>query len=179
APDGRWALPLAVIGAAVAQLTAARVLIGDAARPSGSLLYLLGLVPVVCQGVGVGWVRDRLRRRAEFAVAEGGALVALAGLATFAAGVALSFLAVSCEQPLTALQHLAPLVSLAALPVLMSGLLVHERLTPQAELAVFRTTGTAVALLGMAGMLLAVTLAWPQPLAVVLVCALNFGVLSW
>jgi hypothetical protein len=177
APEGRWALPVAVIGSAVAQVLAARVV--TESQPAGPLLSALGLLPVACQGSAVGWVRDRLRRRTEFGVPESATLLALAGLATFAAGLALGFLAVSCDEPLTAMQHLAPLVSLIALPVFMSGLLVQERLADDAELAVLRTTGTAVALTGMAGMLLAVTLAWPQPLAVVLVCALNFGVLSW
>src|SRR5205807_6695955 len=67
---------------------------------------------------------------------------------------------------------------LAGVPILAGGLLVHRGLAEEARNAGVRTAGTAVALAGMLIMLVAVVLAWPAPLTVLLVCALNFTVLT-
>src|SRR5262249_27332669 len=96
-----------------------------------------------------------------------------------AAVVTLGFLAATCPDPARAGQDLAPLVSVVAASVLACGLLVHRELEPHRELAVPRAAGTAVALLGAAGMLLALALAWPRPEALAVVGALNFGLLTW
>jgi hypothetical protein len=172
-----WVLPLAVVGAAATQLAAGRLLTGE--QPSPLVLLGLGVVPVACQCAGISWARERLRRRGDLGLAAGGGLLALLGLATFAVAVALAFLAASCAEPVRVLPTLAPLVAAAAMPVLLSGLLVHQGLEAQPDLAVLRTTGTAVALAGVALMLLALGLAWPLPYALVLVGLLNAAVLSW
>src|SRR5262249_55672442 len=64
-------------------------------------------------------------------------------------------------------------------PVLAAGLLVHNGLASDGARAAFRTAGTGVALGGVLVLLTAIGLAWPEPGAVLLVCALNFLVLTW
>src|SRR5262249_35591135 len=98
------------------------------------------------------------------------------GIATFALAVVLGFIAYRSDDLIDALHRLAVLVSLAGIPVFAGGLLVQCRLG--GDEAVLRTAATAVALAGMFLMVLAVFLAWPQPLAIVLVCALNFAMLT-
>jgi hypothetical protein len=102
----------------------------------------------------------------------------LLGCTAFALAVALGLLIYRCADVSVALERVAGLIALAGIPILAAGLLVHRGLTEESEHGAFRTAGTGVALLGMAVMLLAGVLAWPQPMALLIVCALDFAVLS-
>jgi hypothetical protein len=212
APEGRWLLPLAVLGASVSQLLAPHFL--KAPAPLGWFVFLAGL-PVGFFGLGVGGVLLKTVRSQPLEAVKARALLAFLGIASFALLAALGFLVffiVSDDQDVSlALHRLAVLIAAAGIPVLACGILVHRGLeangsttaeagavegaaeptgaspaalpgetlaSPAASLAALRTGGTMVLLAGMLVMLAGVALAWPQPGAVLLVCGLNFAVLT-
>src|SRR6185437_9562535 len=105
------------------------------------------------------------------------ALFVFLGLASFALFVALGFLLSRSGDLTRALPRLAVPFALAGVPILAGGLLVRRSL-PGEDGGAPRTAGTAVAFTGLAIMLSAVILAWPQPLAVLLVCLANAAILS-
>lgn len=183
--DQHWLLPLAVLGPAAGELLAS----WPKEAPGWLLLVLLGLVPVACQGASVGGLLRGTRRQELLTRRQAHEIFGLLGIATFTVAVALGFVVYRGGDVAAALQHLSPVVALAGIAPLLGGLTVHTRLlsptspTPGEgergdDLAPTRTAGTAVALTAMLVMLLAVALAWPLPLAVVVVCALNCAVLT-
>jgi hypothetical protein len=180
-------LTLAVVGAAGSQLFASRLL--DPDQPLR--LAILALVPVACfvlptVTVLLGLVRGA--RGADRCVGEQqvNGLFLFVGVAAFAVAIALGFLTSRAGDFVVALQHLAASVSVAGIPVLLSGLLVHQELAGgvstsdqrSAKIPGLRTAGTGVALAGMAIMLAALALAWPQPVVLLLVCAVDAAVFT-
>src|SRR5262249_37300629 len=65
-------------------------------------------------------------------------------------------------------------VALAGVPVMVTGILVH--CSPLS--GPLRAVGTSIAVAGMLILLAAVAMAWPQPVALIAVCALDFAVLA-
>jgi tetratricopeptide (TPR) repeat protein len=189
----RWLLALAVIGAAGSQLVMPRLLSLD--RPM--LLLALACVPVAFQGGTTLALLGALNRdvRGEGKRLEARpthALFIFLGAATFAVAVALGFLASRGGELAIVLPRIAVPVAVAGVPVLLAGLLVHRRLTGTSESEApsgpetasfqfggLRAAGTGVFLAGMALMLAALGLAWPQPLALVVVCAVDGAVLTF
>src|SRR5262249_4883262 len=139
-----------------------------------------------------------LRARARLRDPEAHTLFAFLGMATFPVAVALGFLVYWCADPALALERVAVFIALAGVPVLASGVLVHSSPGEPAALAAgsdypaanaagspgagvsasTRTIATSIALAGMLILLAAVVVAWPEPVALILVCALDFAVLS-
>src|SRR5262249_9661070 len=163
-----------LVGAAGSQLIVPRLL--DERHP---ILYVaLGCVPVACHLLACGVVVAGLGRalsRAEnqrLEIRQANALFVFLGLASFALFVALGFLLSRGGNLALALPRLAAPFALVGVPILAGGLLVRRGL-PREEGGGPRTAGTAVAFTGLALMLSAVVLAWPQPLAVLLVCLAN------
>lgn len=184
-PNGRWLLIVTVLGASASQLAVPRILGLPVVDRAPALLpfFLLGCLPVAAYGVGTGGYLYQLSARRPIDPRQGTALLAFLGLAAFPLIVALGFLVYWSSAIGVALERLAVLISLSGVPAVAGGLLVHRRLqvtsTPEAaSAAAIRTTGTAVGLAGMLLMLAAVVLAWPQPIAMILVCALNFAFLT-
>jgi hypothetical protein len=177
--DRRWLFALALVGAAGSQLIVPRLL--DEQHP---ILYVaLGCVPVACHLLACGVVVAGLGRalsRAEnqsLEIRQANALFVFLGLASFALFVALGFLLSRSSDLVRSLPRLAAPFALVGVPILAGGLLVRRGL-PREEGGGPRTAGTAVAFTGLALMLSAVVLAWPQPLAVLLVCLVNAAILS-
>lgn len=175
-PGGQAALTLAVVGTSAGQLLTQRLL--DPQQPLAWRIVLLALLPVACHSGGIGWLLDTTARRRPFGKAEAKGLLALLGTATFALAVTLGFLAHWTGDPTLALERIALGVALAGLPVLATGLLIERGLADEAGLAGWRTVGTAVALAGIFVLSLAVVLAWPQPLSLVVTCVFDFLVLT-
>jgi hypothetical protein len=182
-PGASRLLPLAVLGASAGQLLAPRLL--EDAGAGSWLLPLLGALPAACQAGTAGVLVWRLRRHGSPAgtdalpVSEAHTLFVFLGLASFALAVTFGFLVAVTGDPPTALRRLALLIAVAGVSLLASGLVVARRVSgPGPEPAAARTGGTAVAAAGALVMLAAVALAWPEPVAVLLVCALNVGVLT-
>jgi hypothetical protein len=182
-PGGGWLLTLAVLGCAASQLLGARLL---GTEPAGPVrLLLLGCLPLACQTVGTGlllWRLGRTEWRAasdEWRTQSAFSLLALVGLATFALALALGVFLFRFGNLEAARHYLSLLIAASAVPVLACGLVLHTGLADGPRLAGLRTTGTAVALVGTAIMVLTVALAWPLAEMVLAVCAVNFVVLSW
>jgi hypothetical protein len=190
--DGRWLLTVAVLAASGVQLLVPRFV--DAGQPALGPFLVLGFLPVACHGLAQGAVLWRAPAKEPLRERQAHALFAFLGMITFALAVALAFLIYWCEDPGLALQRAAALISLAGVPVLATGLLVHSSPVPDPIPDVVgpagtgsgtdglsgpvRTAGTAVALGGVLILLSAVVMAWPQPLAVLGVCTLDFIVLT-
>ncbi len=175
-PGQSWLLPLAVVGAACGPLLVPEWTPGDA--PALAWFLLLGAAPAACTGLAVaGLLRGNLRP-APLPELSARQLLGFLGIAVFALGLALGFLAYRSGDLVHGLQRLSPLIALAGMTPLACGLFVHQRLTDQPGAAGTRTAGTATALAGMVVMLSAVALAWPTPLSLFIVCALNFTVLT-
>jgi hypothetical protein len=192
-------LTLAVLGTSAVQLFIPRVL--DAAAPAPWLALLLAFAAVLCHGLALAPVLSATARREALDGRLAGKLLLLLGLATFALAVCLGFFIYRSEAVRVALHRLSVPVALAGVPLLAAGLLLHRKLTaglqsgsrpenepPAAEgtvasssgLApeVARLIGTGVALAGTLILLAALVLAWPVPLALLLVSALNVAALE-
>jgi hypothetical protein len=168
--DGRWLLAAAVLIPSGMQLLAPRLV--DREHPALASFALLGIVTTACHFIATSWVLWRARGGVQ--EREAPALFALAGMATFPLAVSLGFLVYWCDDLALALERVAALVALAGVPVLATGVVVHASTVP----ASLRAAGSSIALAGMLVLLAAVALAWPQPAALVLVCTVDFAVLS-
>jgi hypothetical protein len=168
--SGRWLLTAAVMTPSGVQLLVPPFI--DPGNPALTSFLLLGLAMTACQGLATGtalW-----RSRANICELHAHALLAFVGMSTFALGLALGFLVYWCEDSALALERVATLVALAGMPVIAAGLIVHSASLP----ASLRTVGTGIALAGMVVLLAAAAMAWPQPLALTIVCGLDFVALS-
>jgi len=175
-PEQRWLAPLAVVGAAASQLLVPEWPAGQA--PALGVFLALGILPTACTGLATAGVLRHLRREEKLLPAHAHTLFAFLGIATFALAVALGFLGYRSSDLPTALERLATLIAIAGIAPVACGLVVHQRLADNADAAGVRTAGTAVALIGMGLMVIAIGLAWPSPLPLILVCALDFVVLT-
>jgi hypothetical protein len=200
--DGRWLLTAGVMIPSAVQLLVPRCL--DPSAPATGPFVLLGLVPVLCLGGTTAAVLLRAGRAGSLCETEAHALFGFLGMALFPLAVMLGFLVYWCDEPGLALQRAAVLIALAGVPVLATGLVVHSSPLPLpvpvpemddssgtgrgtdagrevdavALSGPIRTVGTAIALAGLVVLLTAVALAWPGPRSMVLVCALDFAVLT-
>jgi hypothetical protein len=177
--DRRWLFMLAVVGTAGSQLLVEHLL-------DPEHLYrvvVLGCVPVACHllacgAVVAGLARFRARNdNQRLEVRQANALFVFLGLSAFALFVALGFLLSRSGGVGLALPLLAEPFALASVPIFAGGLLVGRAL-PREESGP-RTAGIAVAFTGLAFMLSAVVLAWPQPLPLLLVCLSNAVLLTF
>ena len=178
-PEGRWHLALAVLGISASALAAPRLLAEGGTDLWRSLAA--GLLPLACFVAGTGGMLYRLPQPVDAARAK--SLLLFLGLAIFPLILALGFL-VFWSQDIgldvrEAFQRLSFLLAVAGVPVLTSGLLI-QRMSgePDRGIATLRTAGTAVACIGVMGMLVAVPLAWPSLGIIALVCVFNFVTLT-
>jgi hypothetical protein len=171
---GAWLLAIGVIGPSVATLLIRRFIVPE---PGGGLLFTLAIMPFVFY-VGVNacllW---QARRWATLDEHDANAILRLLGLTTFAVLLPLGLLAEQSKEPAVTLQRLAPLVSLAAAPMLATGLLFWRRLLDPAMTGM-RVVGTSIAAVGTLVLMGGIVLAWPQPSSLVPVAAANFLVLT-
>jgi hypothetical protein len=198
--DGRWLLTVAVVLTSGVQLLVPRML--ETEQPALWSFALLGLVATACHTLTTGTVLLRARREPGLRDAEAHVLFAFLGMATFPLVVTLGFLVYECNDPTWALERAAVFVALAGVPVLATGVLVYASPVPlpvplpdvlpesgtgtgrgtgteEGGLsAPLRTVGTAIALAGTLILLAAVVMAWPNPVALVVVCTVDFAVLS-
>lgn len=196
-PTGRipsaWLLTLAVLGSSASQLLVPRLL--DANQPPPFLAYLLSLLPVACQTLPAGWVIQWAAREKGLAVRQTIALLLFVGLATAALAVALGFLVYWCDDWQTSWHRLSVAIALGGVPTLLAGALVHRQAMPASAAAeaegssgtstaafspaTARMVGTGVALGSTLFLLAACLLAWPWPVSLVMVCAVNCTALTF
>ncbi len=175
----RWpAVTLALVGGSAGQLPAPWLLDADA---SVWWYSVVGALPLACYLAGAarflpssllgGPSREplgpaRVRTILGFLAASAFALVVGLGSIVARGNIA------------RAMEGVAPLVALAALPLLLGGLVVHRGLADSRDLAAWRTIGTATMLSAIGMMVIALGLAWPAPASVVATAAVNFTVLT-
>jgi hypothetical protein len=167
-------LAVGVLGSSVAQLLVRRFAEPGMATPG---LMALGALPLVFCCGSTGWMLARVRRVKEIGEREAAAVLTLLGIVTFAALMPFGLLLYKTGQVLTALRGLAPLVSLGGMPALATGLVLWRRLG-DAKLAMLRTMGTSVGVIGTLVMLAGIVLAWPDPAWMLPVAALDFVALT-
>lgn len=174
-PDGFRMLTFAVVGISASQLIFSWLMNADATTER---FVLLAMMPVVCHAIASYPYLLRTSHEQPLRPRHTHFLFGMLGLSSFALVIALGLLVYLRGEFNQALQRLAVPVALASVPVLVGGLLIHRGLADQAEEAALRATGTAVAAAGTLVMLWAVAMAWPQPVPLILVCLIDFAVLT-
>jgi hypothetical protein len=148
---------------------------------SGPLeLLLIGLLPVVTYAASMAWVIHRADMDSVVTEAEANAIFVTLGASTFSTVLPLGLLLYKTGQVPQTTMQIAPLFGIAALPLLGTGMFLWKRLT-ESDLAVARTAGTAIAILGAAVSITSIALAWPNPASVVtssLICFATFSLIA-
>jgi hypothetical protein len=137
APEGRWLLPLAILGTSAGQLVVP--LLSGKAAPGLWNIFFIGIFLVAFFGMGLGGVLWKVARKLPFQGSSVTTVFASLGMASFALAIPLGFLVFWGSQTElefgTVLNALAPVVALAGIPVLASGFLVHRGLEGSKETA--------------------------------------------
>jgi hypothetical protein len=141
-------------------------------------LVTFAAVPLACYLLAAGAMVTRAKRWETFGAEAGHAVLTLLGLLTFSAVFPLGLIASRTGDAADAVHQLAPLVSLAGLPALAAGLMLWRRLAGEA-VANLRTAGTAIAVGGVGMMLAGMALAWPDPVTLLPVAAVNAAALTY
>ena len=206
-PKGHWPMVAAVVGNSALLLVLARLsdpawLAGRMeARSAAWALGGMACVPAFVFAAALAWhllplpAREARRSAAadgptappassaapagRFTPADVGATLIALGTGFFAAAVAVGLLVAQARRSLPwegALDLLALPAAIAAIPFTLAGLSRTRYLQPPVE-AAWRTTTTAVALLGAMLAVASVALAWPHPMALAGIGAVNAAVL--
>ncbi len=179
-PQGARLATLAVVGNSALVLLLHRVI---GAEPSSAALALGACAPVALLAAAVlGYLATAVGKKQELDADGVHALFTLLGLALFAGGAAVVPLVARGVTTLGAAavtDLMAVPLALAAIPVMAVGLRVMRGTQAAESLGPQRTTGTAVALVGMAAGVAALWLAWPLPLGVVIVGLVSAAGLAW
>ncbi len=183
-PPRRWSsllLPLAVVATPISQLSVVRFM---TAQEVGPWFVALAAWPVAFHALGVGGFLARQARRRPSE--NCGPILGFLGLAAFALVLSLGFIGIwtvlkgACPRQ-EVFEHLAVPLALAAVPTLLSGLFVRQRTLDAhkgSKDSRLLLAGTGVALVGMLVMLASLLLAWPNPIALLIVCLLDFAVFT-
>jgi hypothetical protein len=168
--DRRWLLAFAVVGApASATFTS----IGSESIAIGIplLCYVITTAAVLA---GLTWYR-RNEDPSTLSDRQGLALLIFMGLSLFALVAVWGLLVIRSKDVPGLLQSLAFPLSVAAVPIIEAGLLVHRRMTGHASL---RATGTGLAAAGIVLFLVALFLAWPNSLTLACIAGLIGAVMT-
>lgn len=140
-------------------------------------LVMLGFFPLLCFVAATGWMLRRAAREAEFDESQANTIFATLGASTFAAILSLGLLSYKSGQTAQTLMQLAPLLTLGSGPILVSGLLLWERVKRR-EFAASRTAGTSIALIGAMLTMAGILLSFPNPASVVPAALLAFFIFT-
>ena len=167
-------LAAGALGSSVGQ-----ILVRHFAAPENSpvLLIALGAFPVLCYVAATGWSLKVAMADAEVDESEAIAIFITLGALTFAAVLPLGLLLYKSGSAAVAILHLAPLVTFGAAPMVATGWLLWQRVRRK-DLAVTRTAGGSIAILGMFVALAGMVLGWPNPAGIVPAALLNFLLLT-
>lgn len=163
-----------VLGSSVGQL-----LVRHFAAPSSTHIQLLMLAafPLACYLIAGGWMLNRAAKDEEITEGEANAIFITLGAATFAALLPVGLLLFKTGQPFATLMQISPLITLASIPLIMSGLTLHTRVTDKNLLAT-HTAGTSIAIFGALLSASSILLAWPNPASVAPAALFNFAVFT-
>jgi hypothetical protein len=144
-------------------------------------IYLFAGVPLASYLVGMAIPLDRWARAARWSERRAHRAFRLWLILTAATAIPWALLLYKTGTPQSTMQLLAPLLVIAGLPSLAIGILSFKKITAPTLLKL-RITGMSLGLLGAAGMLGAVLLAWPAVaslLPVLLVVVTVFALAAW
>lgn len=99
------------------------------------------------------------------------------GALTFAAVLPFGLMLYKSVSVGAAMIHLAPLVTLAGMPMLATGMLLWRRVVHQ-DLVATRTAGASIAILGMVLAVAGMALGWPNPASVIPAALFNFALFT-
>jgi len=168
---GRW-LAVGIIGTSAAQLVIDRTT--TTGQTSLELLAALTALPVLAYLVATVRTLTLAAPRAKWNARCASRIYMVVGVAAFALAPPLALLVWRGKSIDGTLAVLAPWLSVVAATVLALGMMVYRK----SSLAAWRTSGTALAILGGAGMLGTVALAWPRPDLLIGIGLINFAALS-
>lgn len=163
-------LSFGVLGASVGQLLIKHFAY---AGMEPSRLVLLGFFPLLCYVAATGWMLRRAAHDEEFDESRANTIFVTLGASTFAALLSLGLLSYKSGQTAQTLMQLAPMLTLGSGPVLVSGLLLWQRIKSR-ELAASRTAGTSIALIGALLAIAGILLSFPNPASVMPAALLAF-----
>jgi hypothetical protein len=188
-PRWRWLQVVGVVGNSAAVLLIARLTgagLQDLALTGVGLLPVALLATVVVGGLRRAFsheaARDPETETSPRTVSRAVPLFILVGSAAFATAVSLGLLIAKGAQVhtlATALDYVAILLAMVALPVLACGLSVMRAAGEGSSAGMLRTIGTILAIIGVGVMLAALPLAWPQPAMLLAVGLFDAVALAW
>src|SRR5437667_5963243 len=169
-PTSPHLLTAGALGSSVGQL-----LVRHFAAPeiSANALITLGAFPVICYVAASGWMLKIALADGEIDELEAIEIFTTLGALSFAAVLPFGLLLYKSGPVGMSMMHLAPVVTLAGIPMLASGMLLWRRVG-KADLAATRTAGVIIAILGSAAALAGMVLAWPNPASVIPAALFNF-----
>lgn len=167
-------LAAGALGSSVGQL-----LIRHFAEPdnSGTVLIALGAFPVLCYVGANAWMFILALADGELDEPKANGIFTALGALTFALVLPFGLLLFKSQSAGMAMMQLAPLVTLAATPLLAGGMLVWQRVLRK-DLVATRTAGASIAILGMAVALGGMVMAWPNPAGLIPAALFNFALFT-
>jgi hypothetical protein len=185
APRTDWLVTLAILGSSVGMLLVPHL---EARFADTGLLGLVGYVPVACFVLTQAAAWQAVYRRERLEPRQAGGLFAGLGMSAYALGVAFVFILYRTNNVDETLHYLAVPVALAGLPLLLGGTIATARLAGHDDDAAPETIGlplgvagviaSILALSGALVMLLALGTAWPHPVRLTAIGAVNAVVLA-
>jgi len=160
-----------VLATSVGQLLVRHFVTPDS---SPAQLLVIGFLPLASCAASIAWMIYRADQDGKVTDAEASAIFVTLGASVFATVLPIGLLLFKAGNIGQAAMQISPLVAIGALPLLATGLFLWKRLT-DTDLAVSRTVGTAIAIIGAAVSVGSIFMAWPNPASVVLTALIAFA----
>ena len=172
-----WAhwLTLGVVGTSAMQLLLRRV---AGIETSTITLCLLAALPLACYAAATFGMLRNLRSSETLEVKTANQSFTLLSASSFAAVVALGLLLFKTQAFVVTLERIAPMVTWLAIPALLAGLMLWQRVRNVAPSHLV-IVSTSIAVFSALVMLASLVFAWPNVINVMIVAGVNFLVLSF
>ncbi len=173
-PGFAHVLSAGILGSSIGQILVRHVASTEA---SPEILVFLGAFPVVCYVVAIGFVLQRMLLGQEIDETETTTLFTVLGTMSFAALLPFGLLLYKAGPFWMTMMYLAPLVTLAGVPMLATGTVLWKRIQDE-KLITSRTAGTAIGVIGLIVVVAGMVLAWPNPASVVVAALLGVAIFT-
>jgi hypothetical protein len=157
--EGALRLTTAIIGCSLGQVVINRGALTNLPPTQMTMLALLPVAAFLIAAIGQIWRAQAWRKMSAVRIEQ---TFLILGVALFALIPPLALLVFKIEPRWQTFKQLSPLLSLVATSVLTIGLVVHRRALTR-SLAVLRTAGTSILLIGGALLIFLWVVAWPRP----------------
>jgi hypothetical protein len=171
---GSWPLAAGIVVGSASQVLIHRLAL------AGIDFWRLNVIAAVPLGsfiVGTGWQLARAWRWRQLSQRRVTQILLVLGTAAFAMLAPIVLLLVRSGAPWANLARLSPGLSIPAAIMLALGLVMHMR-TTAVRLSAWRTTGTAISVLGGALLMALVAIAWPEPELLLAIGLINCLILA-